>query len=95
MPLTDEQAKTIKEQILSQIKNFPEDKREQIKSYIEGMNNEELEEFLIKNKMIKQEGESVENKSNINENRCVMCLIAEKQIESLPIYEDKNYLAVL
>jgi histidine triad (HIT) family protein len=100
MVLTDDQAKSIKEQILKQIETFPEDKRAQIKDYISPMNNQELEDFLIKNKMLGQEGEGTEEddtnsgkeKSSV---KCIMCAISNKQIESLTLYEDKDYLAVL
>ena len=103
MPLTDEQAKSIKEQILKQVESFPEDKREHIKSYILSMNNQELEEFMIKNKMISEEAEGNEetgesdkkNHSQTKGNQCVFCMLSNKQIESLPIYEDKDYLAAL
>jgi diadenosine tetraphosphate (Ap4A) HIT family hydrolase len=101
MPITDEQAKQIKEQILKQIESFPEDKKAQIKSYIEPMNNQELEEFLIKNKMINQ-GQANQNEDEVQEEtqgqvggQCIMCSLANKKIESLAIYEDKDYLAAL
>jgi len=89
--LTDEQAKAVKEQILKQAENFPEDKREQIKQYILGMNKEELEEFLRKNKQMQ---EDAEEKGGKNE-KCVMCLISSKKMDSVHIYEDNDYLAVL
>jgi histidine triad (HIT) family protein len=120
MALTDEQAKSIKEQLMKQIESFPEDKREGIKNYISSLNNEQLEKFLIQNKLMKPsgeegeageageseggeegEGENSEGKASSRGapggagGQCVMCLIAGKQIESLPIYEDKDYLAVL
>ena len=92
MPFTDEQAKIIKEQIFKQLENFPEDKKEEAKSHIESLNNEQLEEFIIKNKLIKQTGE---NGQETGEKQCIMCLISSKNINSIPIYEDDNYLAVL
>jgi histidine triad (HIT) family protein len=108
MPLTDEQAKSIKEQLFKQIESFPEDKRAGIKSYIESLDNEKLEEFLIKNKLIRSPNESGESAENTNEEssespaeptpgkqECVMCMLANKKIESLAIYEDKDYLAAL
>ncbi|MBM3246930.1 HIT family protein [Candidatus Pacearchaeota archaeon] len=101
MPINDEQAKQIKEQILKQVENLPEEKRAEIKSYIEPMSNQELEEFLIKNKMIRQEGESESSEDSAGENssglgkECIMCALANKKISSLAIYEDKDYLAAL
>jgi histidine triad (HIT) family protein len=94
MTLTDEQAKIIKEQIFKQLENFPEDKRESAKNHIESLNNEQLEEFIIKNKLIKQT-EGDESGTEKGEKQCIMCLISEKKINSFSIYEDKNYLAVL
>ena len=101
MPINEEQAKTVKEQLMKQIENFPEDKREFAKSYILGMDNEQLEEFLAKNNLLKhkqeeQVQESPESKDSKSQRTdCVYCLISSRQIESLPIYEDKNYLACL
>jgi len=100
MALTDQQAKTIKEQLLKQAEKFPEDKKEEIVKYIKSMNNEQLEEFLKKNQeMAKEEEESKEGstkpKTKSAGNDCVYCLLAGKQIESSAIYEDKDYLAVL
>jgi histidine triad (HIT) family protein len=101
MTLTDEQATQIKEQLFKQLENFPEDKRSQLKEYISAMNNEQLEEFLRQNQQAQQHEQdsgNSEEKQSINQNRenqCVYCLISQKQIESLIIYEDKDYLSVL
>ncbi|MEK6885726.1 MAG: HIT family protein [Nanoarchaeota archaeon] len=99
MALTDAQAKTIKEQLLKQAEKFPEDKKEEVIKYIKSMNNEQLEEFLKKNQAMAKEEQAKEgpNKpsSKSSGTDCVYCLIAEKQIESSAIYEDKDYLAVL
>jgi len=99
MALTDAQAKSIKEQLLKQAERFPEDKKAEVIGYIKSMNNEQLEEFLKKNQeMAKQEqtkGNSNKAPSKSANTECVYCLLAEKQIESSAIYEDKDYLAVL
>jgi len=94
MTLTDEQAKVIKEQIFKQLENFPEDKKEEAKNHIESLNNEQLEEFIIKNKLIKQT-EGGEGGGEAEEKQCIMCLISGKKIKSSSIYEDEDYLAVL
>jgi histidine triad (HIT) family protein len=91
--MDDEQAKTIKSQLLKQIDSYPEDKRESIKEYIESMNNEELEEFLIKNNLVKTSGDSKDNQKQGSE--CIYCLLSSKAMPSLAIYDDKDYLAVL
>jgi len=93
MPLTEEQIKSVKEQLLKQVANFPQEKRKQAEEYIKFMNSSQLEEFLAKNKLLKQqEGQGSKEKEA---GKCVYCNLANKIIESLPIYEDKDYLAVL
>jgi len=108
MPINDEQAKTIKEQILKQVEQLPEDKREQIKQYILGLNNEQLEEFLKKNAEAQkasgnsqepgQEQESAEEGAEgqgLTGKECIVCMLSSKKIESFIIYEDPDYLAAL
>jgi histidine triad (HIT) family protein len=103
MAITDDQAKNLKEQILKQVEErFPEDQKVQIKEYINSMDKNQFEKFLIENKMIKEgeEGENSENKDNQKENTsstnsCVYCLIANKKIEAISLYEDKEYIAAL
>lgn len=124
MAISDEQAKFIKEQIIKQIEsNFPEDKREFAKKYILSLNGEQLEEFLIKNRLIKapeqsenagsaqQKPEQIPRSAqsasspSINPQKpgkpikikqdCIYCLLANKLMPSLIIYEDKKYLAAL
>jgi histidine triad (HIT) family protein len=92
MTLTNEQAQQIKEQIFKQLENFPEDKKEEARNHIQSLNNEQLEEFIIKNKLIKQ---TEENGGETEEKQCVMCLISSKKINSTSIYEDENYIAAL
>jgi len=102
MPITDDQAKSIKQQLLKQVESFPEDKRDEIKEYIVGLNNPQLEEFLIKNKLMKEDGtmenptpqKKVELPPGTNPD-CIYCLLGNKAMNSLPIYEDKDYLGVL
>lgn len=101
MPITDEQAKFIKEQILKQIENLPADKRDQIKDYILSMNNEQLEEFLKQNNAqirsddTNQPEQSPQYQDSKKSTECIMCLLSNKQVESMAIYEDKDYLAAL
>lgn len=51
--LSKEQLQAIKEQLFSQIENLPPEQKESIKYQIEQMNDEQFEEFLIKNNLIK------------------------------------------
>jgi len=83
MPINDEQAKQIKEQLAKQIEKLPEDQKAQASEYISKMNNEELEQFLKQNQMTQQ-----------GEGQCIFCAIGEKKVPSTIIYEDKEHLAV-
>ena len=99
--LSEEQAKEIKSQLLSQIDKFPEPQKSQAKAQIEEMNAEELEDFLIKNNLIKAEGtekqlEGKENKeSEGKEIQCPFCLIIQGKIPAYKIDENALALAVL
>ncbi|MEM4181926.1 MAG: HIT domain-containing protein [Candidatus Pacearchaeota archaeon] len=86
--LTDEQEKQIKEQLLSQLKNFPEDKRDFIKEKILSMNKQELEVFLKQNEMYNEQ-------QTQESSHCIFCNITNKKIPSFILYEDKENIAVL
>lgn len=97
MVLTDEQSKQVKAQLLQQIKTtLPAEQQESASKYIDAMNSKELEEFLIKNKLIKTQAQPAKGKTKPKKQQeCVFCAIANKQMPALPIYEDKDFLAVL
>jgi histidine triad (HIT) family protein len=100
MPINDEQAKSIKEQILKQIEQLPEDKREQARQYITNMSNEQLEEFIKNNSRAQQEEDQSNTEGEAEDEprkskECIMCMLSNKKIESKIIYEDKDYLAAL
>lgn len=80
--LSEEQAGQIKEQLLSQIDSFPEDKRENARENIEAMNPEQLEDFLIKNNLIKN-------------NECIFCSIVSGETPSYKIGENSGSIAIL
>jgi len=91
--LNEEQVKGIKEQIIKQIDSWhatPEQK-EQAKKQILGMSSKELEEFLIKNKLIKQQ----EGQATPKQEQCPFCLIVKEAIPSYKIDENKDSIAVL
>jgi len=96
--LSEQQLKQIKEQLISQIKlTFPEDKRDSAISQIEEMDNEQLEEFLIQNNMIKASsgiGTTPQAETQKTQ-QCIFCSIAEGSIESYKIDENKDAIAVL
>ena len=103
--ITDEQAEEIKKQVISQIANFPSPQKEQAVQQIQAMNNEQLEQFLIQNKLIKSAGNNEEDADSVNnltgnktgelQQQCIFCTISEKKIPSFEIEENEEALAVL
>jgi histidine triad (HIT) family protein len=87
--LTKEQISQIKEQLFKQLENWPESQREAAKEQINSMNDEELEQFLIKNKMIKTE------QADNEKQECIFCSIIKNQIPSYKLDENDNAVAVL
>jgi histidine triad (HIT) family protein len=84
--LTEEQTKSIKLQLIEQVESsFPDDKKAQAKQQILEMGEEELESFLKKNKLVK----------NQPENPCVFCSIISGKILSYKIAENKKAIAIL
>jgi histidine triad (HIT) family protein len=86
--LSEEEAKEIKEKIISQIEStFPPDKITPAIQQIESMNDDELENFLERNKLLKNDEES--------KNECVFCAISSGKINSCQIGENKRATAIL
>jgi len=84
--LNEEQVQTIKKQLIEQIdSSFPEDKKESAKEQVEEMNEEELEAFLDKNKLMKPK----------EENSCIFCSITSGKIPCYKLMENKKAIAVL
>lgn len=88
--LTEEQAKNIKEQLLKQIENFPPEQKDSLKEQIEVMNSEELENFLVQNKLMKEEGGKKTGREE-----CVFCSILQGKVPVYKIDENKTSIAVL
>lgn len=89
--LTDEQVKSIKNQIIEKIEaSFPEGKKELAKKRMESMSSAELEEFLVKNNLAISNTPSQEALQH-----CVFCSIVSGGIESHKISENENAIAVL
>jgi diadenosine tetraphosphate (Ap4A) HIT family hydrolase len=82
--LSEQQAEQIKKQLFEQVKKLPEEKRTLLQQNIEDMNPEELEEFLLKNNLIKSK-----------QTECIFCSIIKKQTPSYIIDENEAVLAVL
>jgi histidine triad (HIT) family protein len=90
--LTEQQANAIKEQLLKQLDNFPEDQQDQVKNKILSMTVEEVEAFVKQNQLAHLEQQK---QSPTQTTECIFCNIASKQIPSFPLAEDKDNLAVL
>ena len=80
--LSDPQAENIKKQLFQQLENLPEEKRKLLKDNIEAMSPQELEEFLIKNNLMKNQS-------------CIFCSIVKKEMPSFIINEDEQSIADL
>lgn len=98
--LTPEQTEHIKKQLIKHIeKGFPKDKHEFAKKQIEGMNSEQLEEFLKKNKLMQvpqtSQPTSAAFETSQKSQGCVFCSIVSGEISSYKISENKKALAVL
>jgi diadenosine tetraphosphate (Ap4A) HIT family hydrolase len=87
--LKPEQVGSIKSQLIQQIeKVFPEDKKQFAISQIEEMDADELEKFLINNKLVQTQGGD-------SPNSCVFCSIVFGDIQSFKISETSKAVAVL
>ncbi len=108
--LTDEQIKSIKQQIINQIENWnqPDEKKNQAISQINEMPSEQLEEFIVKNNLIKksqqqetheqtkkQETQAKKQDEQQNMEQCPFCLISQEKIPSFKILENQENIAVL
>ncbi|MDO8623687.1 MAG: HIT domain-containing protein [archaeon] len=80
--LTSNEIIEVKRQLLEQIETFPEDKKILARQQIEEMTDDELEEFLKRNNLMKHQ-------------KCIFCSIANGDIPSLKIMENDNAIAVL
>ncbi|MFH1521422.1 MAG: HIT domain-containing protein [archaeon] len=83
MAITKEEADKIKEHLLTQLDNFPEDKRNQIKEQINSMTAEQVGTFIEQNKLTHLGGQ------------CIFCSIIANKTPSYKIAEDKNNIAIL
>ena len=87
--LTSEQVETVKKRLIEQVDStFPEDRKQFAREQIEKMDSEQLEQFLIKNNLIRAEG-------GTGKENCVFCSIISGDIKSYKIAENKKAVAVL
>ncbi len=83
MSLTEEQITEVKQQLLTQLDNFPEEKRNQIKNQIESMSNQDVENFVKQNQLTHLPG------------GCIFCAIIDEKIPSHKIEENEENIAIL
>ncbi|NPE29618.1 HIT domain-containing protein [Methanococcoides sp. SA1] len=83
MPITTEEAQKIKEHLLTQLDNFPEDKRSQITEQINSMTDEQVEAFVKQNNLNHLGGQ------------CIFCAIVANKTPSHKISEDNSAVAIL
>ena len=103
--LTPEQARTIKKQLIEQIDKWEVDEqsKKNSKEYLLKLNEKDLEEFLIKNKLLKNDGIIEEKKEEVKSDvrkeakkqTCIFCLIIDGKIPSYKIDENETSIAVL
>jgi len=95
--LPEEQIPQIKKQLLTQLDAINLPNKEEVKKSIETMNAQQLEEFLIQNKLIKpQEGTPQKAPQEMPQiQQCVFCSIASGDVQSYKIDENKDSIAVL
>ncbi len=85
---SDEEAEEIREQLLEQLDNLPEEQQEQaetLKKQIKSANNEQLEQFV----------RAQQKQHNDGENECIFCQIIEGKLDTIKIYEDSDIIAIL
>ncbi len=83
MAFTKEEADSVKEHLLKQLTNFPENKRVEIRNQIESMSPEQIENFVNQNNL-KHLGSS-----------CIFCSIVGGKTDSFQIAEDEKNIAIL
>ena len=88
--LSEKQAEEIKKQLISQVEgNFPGEKKEFAVQQINSMDNEQLEQFLIQNKLV------AGDQTHQSQSQCVFCSIITGDIQSFKIDENEKAIAVL
>lgn len=83
MSITEEEASKIKEHLSTQLENFPEDKRSQIKEQINSMTTEQVEIFIKQNGLTHLGGQ------------CIFCSIIANKTPSFKIASDNDNIAIL
>ncbi len=88
--LSGEEVSEIKQKLIEHVKSsFPAEQAASAVKQIESMNSEQLESFLEKNKILKNEN------AGDSKNECVFCSIVSGGIKSVKLDENEKALAVL
>lgn len=88
--LLEEEAIEIKRKLIEHIEStFPPEKIDSAKQQVESMTPEQLEKFLEKNNLVKEEIKKEDNGS------CVFCSISSDKIKSVKLGENEKAVAVL
>ncbi|MBU0958053.1 MAG: HIT domain-containing protein [Nanoarchaeota archaeon] len=92
MALSEQEAQEIKKQLLTQIEKFPPEQKEAAKKEIESMSIKQLEEFLVKNNLVKsKESQQLDKEPT----QCVFCSIIQGKIPTYKLDENKQAIASL
>ena len=83
MTLSTEETNEIKNHLMGQLENFPEDKREDIKAKIESMTSDEVENFVKQNSLNHLGGQ------------CIFCEIVAGKKPTVKIAENASSIAIL
>lgn len=86
--ITPEQAEQIKQELLTQLGNFPADQRDMIKKKVMSMTQAEVENFVKQNQLTHLDKEAPKQ-------QCVFCSIVEGKIPSYKLEETKDNIAIL
>lgn len=87
--LSEQEAEEIKQKIIAQVEStFPVEQIAATRQQIEAMNPEELEDFLEKKGLMKEDNPETNS-------GCVFCAIASGKIKSVKLEEDEKAIAVL
>lgn len=94
--LPSDQITQIKQQLIQQIEStFPEDKKSQAIEQINSMNEEQLEQFLIQNNLIKDSTPNSQPSTTQGATQCIFCAIGSGQSKSFQIDSNSDAIAVL
>jgi len=95
MKLTLEQIKEIKQQLVAQIENLPQENKEEIKQQVLNLDEPQLKEFLKQNKIKLNDSGQLQQESSKQTPQCIFCSIIKNQVPSYKLAENKKAIAIL